>query len=162
LLALSIVLAWLTRHGAGIWHEWIGYASLSLVVLRVAWGWTGPRYARFVQFVRSPGATVRYGVRVLERDEPRYLGHNPLGGWMIVALLGTAALTGVTGWLFTTNALWGEEWLANLHEALADALLGLALLHVTGVATASWRHRENLVAAMIHGRKRPPSDGDIA
>jgi cytochrome b len=161
-LAVGVLLAWLTREGWRETHEWIGYATLVLVALRVAWGLAGPRYARFRQFVRSPGATLRYAAEALKGREPRHLGHNPLGGWMIVALLVTVAATGFTGWLYTTDKYWGEEWLANLHGSLTDLLLALAALHLAGVATASWRHRENLVAAMLHGRKRPPAGGDVA
>lgn len=160
-LAGSIAAAWITRHGGGIWHERIGYASLLIVALRFVWGWTGPRYARFGQFVRTPPATLRYAGQMLARKETRHIGHNPLGGWMIVALLLMAALAGLSGWLYTTDTFWGIEWVEDLHEALAIFLLVLVALHVTGVATASWRHRENLVAAMIHGRKRPPQGNDV-
>jgi len=161
-LVAGVALAWLTREGWRESHEWIGYATLALVTLRVAWGLAGPRYARFGQFVRSPAATLRYAGEVLRREEPRYLGHNPLGGWMVLALLAAVAATGFTGWLYTTDAYWGEEWLGNLHDALAEVLLVLAALHVSGVVMASRRHGENLVAAMLHGRKRPPSRGDVA
>jgi len=160
-LAASIAAAWFTRHGGGVWHERIGYASLLIVALRVVWGWIGPRYARFGQFVRTPSTTLSYASRMLAQREPRYIGHNPLGGWMILLLLVAAALSGLSGWLYTTEAFWGAEWLENLHEALAIFLLVLVVLHVTGVVAASWRHRENLVAAMIHGRKRSPEGADV-
>jgi cytochrome b len=161
-LVAGVAFAWLTREGAREAHEWIGYATLALVALRVAWGLAGPRYARFAQFVRSPRATLRYAGQALKRAEPRHIGHNPLGGWMIVALLAAVAATCFTGWLYTTDAYWGEEWLANLHGGLTDLLLVLAALHVLGVVAASWRHRENLVGAMLHGLKRPPSGDDVA
>ena len=162
LLVASIALAWLTYQGAGVWHERIGYVSLFLVVWRIAWGWLGPGYARFTQFVRSPAATLRYARDVLAGHEARHLGHNPLGGWMILALLAVVAVTDVSGWLYTTNAYWGDERVANLHWTLAILLLVLVALHVAGVIMTALRHRENLVAAMIHGRKRPPAGGDVA
>lgn len=153
-LVLSIALAWLTRAGGGIWHEWIGYVSLAVIAVRVAWGWLGSSHARFAEFVRSPTATLRYSRQVLTGDEPRYIGHNPLGGWMIIALLINAALAGFSGWLYTTDRFWGVEWVDTLHSTLADSLLVLAAAHVAGVILSSWRHRENLLAAMLHGRKR--------
>jgi cytochrome b len=159
-LAIGIATAWLTRHGGGKWHEWAGYVTLAILALRLAWGRVGPRYARFGQFVRVPSATLAYARRMLAGDEPRHVGHNPLGGWMIVALLLVASLAGLSGWLYVTDAFWGVEWVEDTHEALAILLLALVALHVAGVAFASWRHRENLVAAMIHGRKRPPEDGE--
>lgn len=162
LLVAGVAAAWLTRAGWGKWHEWIGYATLAFVALRVAWGWLGPRYAHFSQFVRSPSATLAYARQAVAGREPRHIGHNPLGGWMIVALLAATALAAGSGWLYVTDAYWGEERAENLHEALAITLLALVALHVIGVVTASIRHRENLVASMIHGRKRPPAADDVA
>ena len=150
--------AWFAR---GAPHEWLGYAALGVVVLRLAWGRLGTRYARFGQFVLGPGRTLAYARSVLERREARYLGHNPLGAWMIVALLAAVALAGVTGWLATTERYWGVEWVEELHELCADGLLGLAALHLAGVAYSSLRHRENLVRAMLTGRKAAPRPGDV-
>jgi cytochrome b len=155
LLVSSVAGAWLTR-GPGDWHVRIGYVALAVVAVRLVWGWIGPARARFREFVSSPAVTLLYARQVLAGTERRHLGHNPLGGWMIVALLLDVALVGVTGWMFTTDRYWGVQWVERLHELLADALLVLVALHVSGVLYASWRHRENLVAAMIHGRKRGP------
>jgi len=154
-LVAGIAIAWFTREGARTVHEQIGYAVLAIVVLRVLWGFTGPHYARFAQFVCSPSTTFAYARAVLAGSGSRHLGHNPLGGWMTVVLLGMIALVALSGWLYTTDAFWGVQWVAELHEALSDALLGLIALHIAGVVFTSYRHRENLVAAMVHGRKRP-------
>lgn len=155
-LALSVLCAWLTREGGGAWHEWIGYVSLGVVAARIAWGMWGPGHARFASFVRSPAVTWRYARQVLAAHEPRHVGHNPLGGWMIVALLLMVALVGASGWLYTTDRFWGVAWVERLHSLLADALLVLIALHVAGVLLASFRHRENLVRSMFTGRKRAP------
>jgi len=160
-LVAAIAGAWITED-AGAVHEWIGYAALAIVVARLAWGAVGSRYARFSQFVRSPAATIEYAGRVFARREPRHIGHNPLGAYMIVALVVMVALVAGSGWLYTTDAYWGVEWVADLHEGLANALLVLIALHVAGVAFSSWRHRENLVAAMLSGRKRAPAPDDVA
>lgn len=157
-LVASIAGAWFTREAL---HEWLGYIALGIVVLRIAWGFAGPDYARFRQFVRGPAATFAYARALAARAEPRYLGHNPLGGWMIVALLATVVLTGVSGWLSTTDRFWGVAWVQDGHELLADALVALAGLHVAGVVYASLRHRENLPGAMVTGHKRPPQPGDV-
>ena len=161
-LVASIAAAWFTREGWGPVHEWTGYAALALVALRVIWGWTGPRHARFSQFVHGPAQTLGYALRMLQRSEPRHIGHNPLGAWMILALLLVAAAAGLSGWLYTTDRYWGDERVEDLHEALAVTLLVLGAVHVAGVIAASARHRENLVGAMIHGRKRAPSGDDVA
>jgi cytochrome b len=155
LLVVSVALAWLTRTGWGVWHERIGYVPLVLVAIRVAWGWYGPAHARFMDFVRGPTATFNYTLQMIRGRESRYLGHNPLGGWMIVVLLVMVALVAFTGWLYTTDRFWGIEWVENLHRVLANLLLVLIAIHIGGAIYASIRHRENLIAAMIHGRKRP-------
>lgn len=156
LLVASVVLAWLTKAGWDGWHELIGYVSLAIVAMRAVWGWSGPAAARFGTFVRSPAITLDYARQMLARREPHYVGHNPLGAWMIIALLLNVMLVGLTGWLYTTDRFWGVEWVETLHSRLADLLLVLAALHLAGVLYASYRHRENLIAAMLHGRKRTP------
>ena len=160
-LVAAIVTAWFTRHGGGRVHEWAGYAVLVIVAVRIAWGFSGPRYARFAQFVRAPAATLRYGTQVLTGQEPRHIGHNPLGGWMIVFLLVTALLTAGSGWLYTTDRFWGIEWVERTHLWLTYLLLALAALHITGAIVESVRHRENLIAAMFHGNKREAGPGDV-
>jgi len=161
-LVFSVALAWWTCNGGGVLHEWAGNTTLMIVVLRIVWGWGGPPYARFRQFVREPAAIRHYARQLLARKAPRYVGHNPLGGWMILLLLIDVALTGLSGWLYTTDAYWGEQWLESVHNVLAWSLLALVTLHVTAVVGMSIHHAENLAGAMIHGRKRPGVGDDIA
>jgi cytochrome b len=85
----------------------------------------------------------------------RYLGHNPLGSWMTFLLWSMIIATCVTGWMYTTDRWWGIAWVGDLHETLTNILLVMVLIHVLGVLFSSWHQRENLVAAMVHGRKRP-------
>ena len=153
-LVLTVAAAWLTRHSPGRWHEWLGYGTLAIVAARIAWGFFGSRHARFADFVRPAGVTIAYARDVLSARETRFIGHNPLGGWMVVALLTMVALVGFTGWLYTTDRFWGVGWVEELHETLSDILFAFVGLHIVGVVFTSIRHRENLVAAMLHGRKR--------
>nr|WP_234893865.1 cytochrome b/b6 domain-containing protein [Sinorhizobium medicae] len=118
-------------------------------------------YARFSQFIRSPTLTLLYAGDMLRHKEPRYLGHNPLGAVMVVLLLLMVGGIALTGWMQTTDAYWGVEWVEETHEALAELLLVAIALHVVGVIHVSLRHHENLVLAMITGRKRAPAGGDI-
>jgi cytochrome b len=160
-LVASVVLAWLTRHSQGEWHETLGYLALAIVVVRACWGFIGTRYARFGHFVRTPEYTLRYARSLLDGSAPRYIGHNPLAGWMAIVLLAMVFLTCATGWLYTTDMFWGVEWVEELHEGFTNVLIGLVALHVLGAIGTSLHTRENLVRAMIHGRKRPPVAGDI-
>ena len=165
ILVGGVLIAWITSESAEPmaqrWHEWAGFMVLGAIALRLFWGLVGSRHARFGQFVRGPGPTLGYARQTLHLSEPRHLGHNPLGAWMIVVLLSVGLLAAGSGWLSITDRFWGEEWLAEWHERLADLLLGLAAIHVGGVLFASLRHRENLIGAMFSGRKRPPGLHDI-
>ncbi len=158
----GVAAAWFTRHASGPWHEWIGYAVMAALALRLLWGFVGPGSARFARFVRSPAATLQYVQGLASGHAPRFVGHNPLGAWMIVALLLLLATISFTGWLSTTDRYWGIAWVMNLHLWATWALLALVPLHVAGAIHASLKHRENLIAAMIHGRKRAAAADDIA
>ena len=160
-LAVSFATAWLTADDAGQAHEAAGYAAAALVIMRTLWGFFGTLYARFTQFVRPPSAIVGYLTAATRGAEPRDLGHNPAGGAMIAALLIVIAGVATTGWMYTLDAFWGVKWVEATHEALANLLLAMVALHVAGVLLASFRHRENLVRAMIVGRKRAPGPADI-
>jgi cytochrome b len=153
-LALSMIASFATHEGGGWVHEWTGYLALAVALVRVLLGLFASGYWRFTTFVRGLHATWAYAKAVWRRREPHYLGHNPLGGWMVLALLTDAIATGATGWLYTTDRFWGVAWLEELHGALGHALLPLLALHVAGVIFTSLRQRENLAAAMLHGRKR--------
>lgn len=138
--------------------EWLhlatGYAIAGLVGLRVVWGFVGPRHARFADFVRPPREVFAYLRDAVRLRAPRHLGHNPAGGAMVLALLALLAGISVTGFMMTTNAFWGAEWVEELHEGLVNTMLVLIALHVAGVLFASFEHGENLIRAMLTGRKR--------
>jgi cytochrome b len=153
-LVLSFAVAWLSANSWENVHAWAGYAAGGLIVLRIIWGFVGTPYARFAHFVRSPGATLAYLRAIATGSEARHIGHNPAGGAMIVALILGMGGTALTGYLLTTDAFWGNEWMAHLHHWSAHGLIILVGVHLAGVALASYRHRENLVRAMIVGKKR--------
>ena len=152
-LVALVVIAFLTGDEAVLIHVAVGYAIVGLVVARILWGFIGPRHARFTDFVKSPAETLRYGAQTLVGKSPRYLGHNPLGGAMIVALLTMLLIVCGGGYLLSTDAYWGDETLKDLHEASAYLILAMVGLHLAGVIWAAFAHRENLVKAMFTGRK---------
>ncbi|GAA4028727.1 cytochrome b/b6 domain-containing protein [Actimicrobium antarcticum] len=160
-LVATVAAAWITSSRIGAAHEYFGYAAAAVVGIRLAWGYTGSRYARFTQFLSPVPQTILYLRSVLNGTASRYLGHNPLGGWMVVAILSCVGLLGITGWLATTEWLWGYAWLVALHAGTGWLLLALIALHVAGVLFTSWQHRENLVAAMVSGKKLDRGDADI-
>jgi cytochrome b len=161
-LAVSILIAWLTGDEWMDVHIWAGYVAAALIAFRLLLGFVGTPHARFSDFARSPLALLRYARDVITGRDARYLGHNPAGGIMILALMATVAAIAITGWMQTRDAFWGEEWLEELHETLANGLLVLIFLHIAGVIFASVRHSENLVLAMITGNKRLSAQEEAA
>ena len=135
-------------------HENAGYAMAALVAMRIIWGFIGSRHARFTDFVRGPGTTLAFLRDTLAFRARRYLGHNPAGGAMVLALLAAIAMICLTGWMMTTDRWWGVAWVEEVHVTAAYGTLVLIGLHVVGVALASWEHRENLVRSMVTGWKR--------
>lgn len=160
LLAISFAVAYLTAEGERwrLAHITAGYTMAGLVAFRIVWGLVGTRHARFAGFVRGPRAVLGY-LRSLVTGRPEHhAGHNPAGALAIVGLLLLTVLTAATGWA-TLNEV-GGHWLEEVHEALANGMLALVIAHVAAVLLSSWLHRENLIGAMIHGRKPvPPQQG---
>jgi cytochrome b len=132
-------------------HVLFGVTLVGLIVFRIVWGLVGTRYARFGSFVFGPRAVLRYLWSIATLRPVRYLGHTPAGSWAIWVMLGLGIAVGATGYGTYDG---GAEWLEDAHEAFAWALLAVVGVHVTGVALSSVLHRENLVGAMITGRKR--------
>ncbi|MDT8448696.1 MAG: cytochrome b/b6 domain-containing protein [Wenzhouxiangellaceae bacterium] len=198
-------------------HVWAGYVVGAVVLLRILWGFVGTRHARFGDFIRSPAAVARYLGNLFRGHPRRYLGHNPLGGVMILLMLillltitwsglvvyaledRAGPLAGVVYSEFTTpgpaaagvpdeardeedeDEDYGREGRGNgsgesdeggsgarfeeiedyweeVHELAANLMLLLIGLHIAGVVLSSWLHRENLVRAMIDGRKPVEAD----
>jgi len=160
-----VALSWVAvENGFMKLHLWSGLTLLALLLFRIAWGFVGSTTARFADFVRSPPQAVRYLRAIARGEHPVYSGHNPAGGWMVLLLLATLLLQALTG-LFANDGVRFNAPLAarisstlsdritNLHGLVFDALLALVWLHV--VAALYYRHvrGEDLVGAMISGRK---------
>ena len=156
-LAACIFGAFLVEEGDTA-HQWLGYTALGLIAFRVLWGLVGTRHARFSDWVRGPRAVATYLRERLAGRSRRRLGHNPAAAVMILLLMAGVAAVGLTGWMQTLDAYWGAEWLEELHEALAYGLLTLIGVHVLAAIVESVHYRDNLIAAMVHGRKRALDD----
>lgn len=171
LLAASVLFAWWSGEQGGNWMQWhmyAGYTVLALVLFRLFWGFAGTRYARFAEFIRCPKTTLSYGLKMAKREEPHYAGHNPLGGWMVIALMLLSLAQAGTG-LFANDEIFTEGPLVHLvsydlsveltrwHKLIFDGLLIAVGLHLLGVV---WHQRirgEKLVQGMLHGRKSLPA-----
>lgn len=153
-LVLCFFVAYWSTDSIGWVHKGFGYAVLALIAARVAWGFFGTTHARFSDFVPGPRQLWRYGLDMLRRREPRHIGHNPAGSVMILFLLFCVTGIGVTGWMMTLDAWWGNTTVEDLHTLLVDVTLVAVAIHVAANLYASERHRENLIWAMITGYKR--------
>lgn len=202
-LVAAFVVAYLTSEEENPLHVYSGYVVLGLIVFRLLWGFVGSKYARFSNFVYSPSEVIRYVKNARSGQNPRYLGHNPLGGWMIMAMLITLFVVTLSGLkvydieegqeeqavasssfsLISTakaeqevekedddedeggaenqaEAEEGdeaeEEFWEEIHEISSNFMLFLIALHILGVVSSSRSHKENLVIAMLTGKKRQP------
>ncbi|MBR9883782.1 MAG: DUF4405 domain-containing protein [Oceanospirillales bacterium] len=157
-------LAWITADEVQVLHEWSGYAIAALVGFRLVWGLIGTRHARFASFVHGPERVKDYLKRLFSGRPRHYVGHNPAGGWMVLALLLGLSMLTLSGMALVATegdgplaATWvaglSEHLVKEVHEFFANLLLAMVGVHLAGVLVSSLLHRENLVRAMITGRK---------
>jgi len=154
LLAVSFLGAFLTAESERYRdiHLVLGYTMLGLVVFRTLWGVIGTRYARFSSFPIAPRRVLEYLKSLFTRSPQHHVGHNPAGSLAIYAILALSVLAGASGYAAYNEI--GGEWLAELHESAANAMLGLVVIHIGAVMVSSLIHRENLAAAMVNGYKK--------
>ena len=131
------------------YHAIIGLVLTMLVVLRIVWGFVGSTHARFSNFAFKPAAVPRYLKGALLGGAGRYVGHNPGSAYATFAMLALMIGLAVTGIIMGM----GNEGVKEFHEVLAYLMVGVVTAHVLGVVLHVIRHRENIVAGMIHGRK---------
>ena len=165
-LVLSFVIAYLTEDDWMTVHVYAGYVIGFLLLFRMIWGFVGSRYARFSSFVYRPGIVRDYLKKAVAFKAPRYMGHNPAGGAMILMLILVLATTVISGlFLYGTTDYSGPfagvfqgEFAADIleetHEIFANLSVLLILLHLGGVIFSSLEHRENLVKSMVTGFKK--------
>lgn len=170
-LALFFTVAYLTEDDFETVHFYMGYAISALIGFRLLWGIVGPKYARFSNFITGYDKVVSYLKSLLTGKAEHYVGHNPAGGMMVVALLLMLALTcffGMTLLAFdgggplagTFVTVLNEDLAEEVHELCANATLILVFVHIVGVIVSSFLHRENLVRAMVTGVKKAVAKKD--
>ena len=168
-LVVLMVVSYFTGRAGGEWmkfHFWSGYAILTLILFRIAWGFVGSTTARFADFVKGPSAAFAHLRDLLGRGRPREAGHNPVGGAMVVALL-LAVLLQVAAGFFSADTDMGtvngplallvaDKWIERataFHKFWINVLLWMVALHVlAAVVYLVWK-RQNLIGAMLTGRK---------
>jgi cytochrome b len=153
-LAVCVLTAWFTPNTHDSLHRISGYAVLGLLAFRLAWGFKGTRHSRFHRLSAKLRAVPSYLSGLRHGKTGRYLGLNPAGAAMLVALLVMLAVSAVTGAMQVTVAFFGVWWVEDTHAVSSDVVMVLVVLHVAGVAVMSVLQRENLSRGMMTGRKR--------
>jgi cytochrome b len=170
MLVILMAVSYFSGRAGGDWmkvHFWSGYAILTLLLFRIAWGFIGSTTARFSHFVKGPGAAFEHLKELVGADRPRDVGHNPLGGAMVLALLLGLLLQVVAG-LFAADTDTGlvsgplanlapDKWVeraTTFHHFWVNMLLTLVALHVVAALLYLVWKRQNLIGAMLSGHKR--------
>jgi cytochrome b len=175
-LVVAIPLAWWSAENENYSvHEWTGYTIIVLVVSRIAWGFLGSRHSRFRDFLAGPGTVLDY----VKGKGPNPVGHNPLGGWSVMALLALLLMQGVSGLFNSDDVLFSgpfyyaaegpfRDTMGVVHELAFNTLLGLVVLHILAVLYHQLHRGEKLIQAMLRGRvagregEAPPKNGWVA
>lgn len=164
-LVVLFAVSYFTAESQRAIHTWSGYSIAALVVARIVWGFAGGRRARLSSFVHGPSTVFSYFGGMFRGAHQRYLGHNPLGGWGVIAMLVTLLATLLAGMVLLAAdhnegplAMWApslpsEDTAKSIHETLVNIMLVLIGIHIAGVIVHWLKFRENLVPAMFHGRK---------
>ncbi|MFA5082225.1 MAG: cytochrome b/b6 domain-containing protein [Hydrogenophilaceae bacterium] len=152
-MAIAFLIAYVTGESEEwrLVHVWAGGTLAGVVAFRLLWGLIGSRHARFFSFVRSPKNALDYLFGLLRGRVDHHTGHNPAGGWAIIALLVLGLAAAASGWPVYQDI--GGEWLEELHEGVVNAMLAVVLVHLAGVVVGSLAHKENLPRAMVTGYK---------
>lgn len=176
LLATCFVGSWVTAEAGFDWtevHFLFGYTTLGLVVFRIVWGFVGPAHARFSRFLKSPSVVIDYGRSLFARGTAPSVGHNPLGGWMVVVLLVVVAVQASTGLFLSDDIFYAgplnplvsgalADRLAGIHHLNFNVLQGFVALHVVAIGFYGLWKRQNLVTPMLTGRKQVCESNEIA
>jgi cytochrome b len=144
------------------WHFYLGYFTIGLVVFRLLWGCFGPRHARFTSFIHKPSAVFLYLQGMFSRASTRTIGHNPVGGLMVLLMLVLVGIQAATGLFTTDDVVWSGPYypsvsassastLSTIHNLNFNIILGAVGLHVAAILFYGLYKRQNLVVPMLHG-----------
>lgn len=166
LMVVSYVSA---KRGAMAWHMLSGYAMLTLLLFRIAWGFVGSDSARFTRFLRSPIEALRHLLHFRSRGPDTEMGHNAAGGWMVLVMIGLLLAQAVTGVFADDEILTqgplaqyaAESWvhrMTGLHHRIINIILLVVALHVLAVVGYRLVKGHDLARAMVTGVKHMPAD----
>lgn len=166
-LVICLAGSWITAEAGFDWTQWhfyFGYASLTLLLFRIIWGFAGARYARFSSWPIQPRAVLQSLTELFKPTAHPQLGHNPLGSLAIILMLASVATQAITGLFISDDIFWAGPYngavssdtagrLANIHHLNFDLLVTLVSLHLLAMVFYRLYKKEHLVGAMITGHK---------
>ena len=167
-LVIAFSIAFISEDDYLTIHSWAGYTILSLLMVRIIWGFVGTKHAKFSDFVFSKADIKQFIKDTFSLKAKRYVGHNPAGGAMVIILIVSLLLTGCSGLIIfaieegqgplafllsDVSPFWGDI-VEEVHEFLANFILFLIAVHVAGVIVEGLIHHENLIKSMFTGLKR--------
>jgi cytochrome b len=153
LLVVSFAGAWLTSESEA-WqmiHYAFGYTAVALVLFRIFWGLVGTRYARFSQFIKGPAETMHHLKSLLTGKQQLGPGHNPAGTLAMISLMVLVLLIGLTGYWSVKEFL--GDFMSGAHESISNLVLVVVVIHIAAAIMMSFIQKENLVRAMVTGKK---------
>jgi cytochrome b len=176
LLVVSMIASWITAELGFDWmqiHLWLGYGTIGMVVFRIIWGFIGPRHARFASFLSGPAGIWRYARGLAAGTMIQTAGHNPLGGISVIVMLVLVGFQTATGLFATDDIVWTGPWnpavsgatadrLTSLHHLNFNIILVAVSLHIMAIAFYFLVKKQNLVVAMLHGKKAVPEHEAIS
>ncbi|WP_248741367.1 MULTISPECIES: cytochrome b/b6 domain-containing protein [unclassified Pseudomonas] len=137
------------------WHVWLGYYAMGWMLVRLVWGFVGPRSARWSDFWPTPSRLAAHARSLIAGRPEHRLGHSPIGALVMILMLLAMLTVGLSGWAMEEiDALWGADWPLQVHETAADALLALVIVHIAAALFESVQVRDNLPLSMLTGRRR--------
>ena len=154
LLVICFAGAWLSSESERLQmiHYAFGYSAAALVLFRLVWGLVGTKYARFTQFIRGPKEIIGHLGAAFRGHQHESPGHNPAGGIVMLGLMMIILLIALTGYLSVKEFL--GDFMSGAHEAIASLALALVVIHIAAAIIMSFLQKENLVRAMIDGKKQ--------
>lgn len=156
LLAATVFTNFFINDDGNKWHRYTGYVACALIAFRFIWGffsknpYSHPRH--FFPSIRSVKNFIKLKIK---NPSERTIEHNPIAGLVMILMCLLVLILGLSGWMSRLDAFWGEDWVEEWHEITAQILMITVLVHVLSVFVESFLQKENLIASMIHGRKKP-------
>lgn len=154
LVVIVISNQWLNEEGDPI-HQWLGYIACGLIGIRFFWGfYSKSPYARWSAFFPTPSRMWNYLKLFIKGKDPHMKTHNPLAASVMILMMLLILGLGITGFMTDMDRFFGEDWVVDLHTLLANSLIFLAAIHLCGIFFEIFRRKENIIASMIHGKKK--------